>query len=152
MPGERLCNGFPCHCPPPCPLTLAHKSQLAYRSSPVDFWELATWCRNFQSLYYHLQGTPPNEKGVRKRWEGCWVYIQTPYNNVHLLNGDPHSLGPKRIWLFLCWINSPLTAKAIAHLFSYHIHEKVWLPLHAGGYQGSGTSISQLDPIKSLTL
>lgn len=81
--------------------------------------------QKLSGLYYNLQGTPPNEKGVRKRWDGCWVYILTPYNNAYLLNGEPHSLGRKGIWLFLCLINSPLTAKAIAHLFSYHIHEKV---------------------------
>lgn len=35
------------------------------------------------------------------------------------------SPGLMGFWLFLCSIDSPLTAEAIAHLFSYRIHEAV---------------------------
>lgn len=48
------------------------------------------------------------------------------------------SLGLTGIWLFLCSVDSPLKAGAIAHLFSSLIHEQVG-PLPPRQPRGPGT-------------
>lgn len=93
MPGERLWNGFPCHISP-IPQISANLQSGFLRASHLRQTE------NFR-VYYHLHGTPSNEKGTGETWPGCRVYILNPSNNGSLLNGESPKPGTDGILAFL---------------------------------------------------